>query len=697
MFRTLHHHLLALLASLAELVFLAGAVPGAVMLALIACRPGLALGGIAAWVGAWGFDRLVGAGGGRPLTGVQALNPWLSGLAVGHLVAIGWDLPLLAAGAGAATLVLTRVLMPFLGTLPVLSLPFSLVATALWLAVPRWNALPAALPGHGWMDQALSGIPTSVQGFCSSLGALIFLPMPVVGAVLALLITWHSRILIVLALAGWAVHVLLHGWLRGDVAAALAASDGFNAMLAAMAIGGVFVVPSWRSLVLALLAAAGCTAIGDALTGWWAGAGVPAFTIPFCVVVMATLKVLANVGSPLLIAAPTQIPEDALAGHWAWRARFPGSLRSLSPPFAGPWTVWQGTDGRWTHQGAWRHAIDFVIVGADGETHVGSGNRLEDYHAFNQAVLSPVSGQVVAVVDGVPDATPGQPDQDRRWGNLVVIHDPRGFWVEISHLACQSLAVAPGAWVERGQLLGRCGNSGYSPQPHIHLQVQASAVIGAATLPFSLASWWGDDRFHSNDLPGDGVTVEPLPADPALEATSRILLGQRLEFDCFRAGLPAGRLVLTVGLGDDGGTVLTSPRGRLHVGRHENTFYAYRCDGDDPWLRLWLAGLPRLPLVWRQGLVWSDALPVTSTGRGWREMGAALLGLFIPALAVARTRHRMLSRSRIDSEVIGTCFVQPRRIRVDLAGDGLIAELSCGDLRLQRIAQTVAEASHAAA
>ena len=28
-------------------------------------------------------------------------------------------------------------------------------------------------------------------------------------------------------------------------------------------------------------------------------------------------------------------------------------------PSTGEWTVWQGVDGVWTHQGLWKHAFDW--------------------------------------------------------------------------------------------------------------------------------------------------------------------------------------------------------------------------------------------------------------------------------------------------------------------------------------------------
>ncbi|MFU8850030.1 M23 family metallopeptidase [Micromonospora sp. SL1-18] len=38
-------------------------------------------------------------------------------------------------------------------------------------------------------------------------------------------------------------------------------------------------------------------------------------------------------------------------------------------------------------------------------------------------------------------------------------------------MRCGTVAVRPGELVAAGQPLGRCGNSGNSTQPHVHVQV----------------------------------------------------------------------------------------------------------------------------------------------------------------------------------------------------------------------------------
>lgn len=649
-------------ASLSELVFLDGPWPGLALCALLALQPGLALGALAAGLGAWACARLVGAGAPEP-RGALLLNALLVGMAIGHLVAPGWGCAGAAVVAGglayALAASLRHLLQAWLG-LPVMSLPFVLAAAAWWLALARWPELAPATSAGFWPAgllpaELLALPPAPLAGFLTALGSLLFLSWWPAGAVVALIILARSRILFACALAGWLAGACARGLAGGSWPAAWAAGDGFNAMLAAMAVGAVFLVPSWRSLALGLVAAVACALIGDALAAWsaWGGAGLPAFTLPFVVAVLAALHLLGTVRSPLLAAHPGRTPEDTLAEHWAARARFPGTLRSLAPPFAGCWTVWQGNDGPWTHRGAWRDALDFIICDAAGSSHRGDGSRLEDYHAFGQPVLAPVAGQVMAVVDGLADNPPGQVDQAHPWGNLVVIHDARGFFVELSHLACGSLKVVPGQWVERGQQLGTCGSSGHSPQPHLHVQVQAVAAVGAAALPFSLASWWDGERFQANAQPRLGGSVEAVPYDPALEPWARLLLGERLVFSVLRRGRLVGEAHWQVGMADDGSLHLDSGRGRLLFGRHESTFYCYRVEGDDPWLRLLLLALPRLPLCRRDGLCWEDRLPVLAAGRSPATLAAAFLALAHPSWALLRTRHRFDGPLRVRGEISG--------------------------------------------
>ena len=74
--------------------------------------------------------------------------------------------------------------------------------------------------------------------------------------------------------------------------------------------------------------------------------------------------------------------------------------------------------------------------------------------AFGHAVGSLVSGEVVEAVDGFARGEGG-------YGNRVCVRDARGITVCHNHLQAGTLAVDEGCFVQAGDHLGGCGNSGF--------------------------------------------------------------------------------------------------------------------------------------------------------------------------------------------------------------------------------------------
>lgn len=210
--------------------------------------------------------------------------------------------------------------------------------------------------------------------------------------------------------------------------------------------------------------------------------------------------------------------------------RFPLLPPVLHLPVLGEWTVYQGENGPWTHQHAWAHAVDLVLTGPDGETHSGKGTHLPDYHAWDKTVVSPIQGVVETVVSDRPDLPLGSVDTEANWGNHVIIRSPEGWRVLMAHLRQSSLQVVPGQSVAVGQWIGRCGNSGYSPEPHLHLHVQQEAHAGAATIPFTFHHLAVDGHLDLPVVPETGQRVEARELQPDLIAATSYLLDQKLHF-----------------------------------------------------------------------------------------------------------------------------------------------------------------------
>ena len=96
------------------------------------------------------------------------------------------------------------------------------------------------------------------------------------------------------------------------------------------------------------------------------------------------------------------------------------------------------THGAWTTD---RYALDF---------NYGSGN--DD---FNKSILAVASGRAEI-----------HPRSKHGYGNFVFLKHDGGYITRYAHL--NSISVKDGEWIEQGQEIGKCGNTGHSSSTHLH-------------------------------------------------------------------------------------------------------------------------------------------------------------------------------------------------------------------------------------
>ena len=162
------------------------------------------------------------------------------------------------------------------------------------------------------------------------------------------------------------------------------------------------------------------------------------------------------------------------AGYVALASAPPHKTR-LSLPFEGTWAVVQGMDSDGTHTSYAAYALDFVPAEAPvSEIAFRRRTKLIDHACYGRPILAPASGRVVWARDGARELPPFRESRRHEAGNFVILEHAPDELSEFRHLKKGSITVKVGDLVHRGQVIGRCGNSGNAVTPHLHFALLGS-------------------------------------------------------------------------------------------------------------------------------------------------------------------------------------------------------------------------------
>lgn len=645
-----------------EIFFFENYLLGLLLLAATFINPNVGFAGLLCVISAYELARFLGLKEVFRGSGYYTYNPLLVGLSIGFLFKFSVLTAFFVITGGLLTFIVTLSLAHIFYQffrLPVTNLPFVFVSSIMYLAAYQYSNLLVNdfYLNHHFLDGLELQFPLWLTGLSKSLGSLLFSPHILGGLIFLLVLFLASRILFFLAVSGYGLGVIILTLMKGSSYQALTNLSAFNFSLIAMAIGGVFLIPSPRSYLLAAIAVAVSPFLLEASGFFSTHYGIPVFTLPFNIVTLFFLYALGLGEYPYLTQSYKGTPERTLDHYLSYQARFPGTLRTLALPFSGEWTVWQGFNGAWTHQGIWSYAVDFLINNSAGETFSEKGEFLENYFCFSKPVLAPVRGRIITVINAIEDNIPGQINEIDNWGNHVIIYDERGFYVLLAHFKQQSIKVAAGDWVESGHLLGLCGNSGYSPQPHLHIQIQFSAELGAATVPFSFLHYAllteGHCRFIANDIPRQGALIQALHPEKGLKSRLLFVLDEEFKYNVTVNGKTTDDLRLKVCMAPDGTFYLNSGTAKLYFSRDHGTFYFLRLDGDSEILRSFFLALPRLPLTYKRHLKWHDNLPLETYFGRLRRAVLIFAASFKQDLARVTGNYKFVTPDTVSGEITG--------------------------------------------
>ena len=499
-------------------------------------------------------------------SGLYGFNSLLVGLGVGLIFQPSIELYGLIAITATTCFFLTIVFQGVLGKygLPFLSIPFLVTIWIVSLSGGQLTALNISergiytynelfgMGGHtmvglyNWLEALVSS--SFIRIYFYSLGAIFFQTGLLAGIIISLGLLIYSRITFVLSILGYAVSYLFYILVGIEFNSLSYTFIGFNYILTAVALGGYYLIPGRTSYAWIIVLLPSVVLITISTQQLFMLFRISPYSLPFNMVVLMFLYALKlrekRPGS--LLETPVQLgnPEKNLYLQSGNLKRFPARYPvAASLPFFGEWEVSQGHNGEHTHKGAWRNAWDFIITDKNGKQFKGSGDFPEDYFCFGKAITAPFDGTVVEVVNSIPDNIIGDVDTKNNWGNTVILKHTDEIYSKLSHLKYHSVEVKEGDNIKQGQLLGKCGNSGRSPYPHLHFQFQPTPYIGSPTLDYPLGHYLlkGDKyTFETFTFPQKGQVVANPVKNELLAKVLHFIPGQRISGEFLVESIKSG-------------------------------------------------------------------------------------------------------------------------------------------------------------
>ncbi len=481
-------------------------------------------------------------------SGTLGFNAVLFGLALGDVYRFDLYLLLMLFPAAFLNLAVTMLFKQWLAKyqLPFLSIPFILSAWIFLLFARQVGSL--SLSDHNVFMAGAFGFENIIAEdirqteplwkiYLKSLSGLFFQKSLWTGALMAIGLLVYSRIAFSLSVIGFITAFAFYrlgGFNESDLTYHY---TGFNFILTAIAIGGYFLLPSWRSYLLAIACIPLLVLLHHGLSGALQPYQLPAYSLSFSLVVIGVMVMLqqrTSFRNFQQVIEQTGIPEQNLYLSVSKAERFGKQYPiRFQLPVAGEWMVSQGYNGGITHLDRFQYALDFIILDAEMRSYQGVGSRVEDYYCYNKPVLAPADGWIEIAVPFVEDNPVGQVNREENWGNTVVIRHAEGVYSKLSHLKKDSIKVYPGQFVRKGDILATVGNSGRSPEPHLHYQIQGLPTIGSYSIPYPFAAFVKKNhkgrKLVEFSIPEEGCLVANPEKSETLFQAFNFLPGQQIK------------------------------------------------------------------------------------------------------------------------------------------------------------------------
>ena len=488
--------------------------------------------------------------------GVYSFNALLTGICIGTFFEPGIVFIVILLLAALLSLMISVVLSGWMGKygLPFLSIPFVISVWIVLLPSSQLANLGLTQRNVFWMNeifsvggrhllnffQTIDNLPLSrmVTIYFRSLSSILFQDNLLAGILIAAAILYKSRIAFLLSLTGYISAYIFARFVGADMLSFSFYNIGANYILVAIAAGGFFTIPSRYSFLWAVVLIPITSLMILFMSKLMSFYQLPVFSLPFSLILILFIWFLllrVKPGKLAMVQFQHYSPEINLYTYINNLDR--SVLNRYFPfylPFWGEWTISQGYDGKYTHKGEWSNAIDAVLADESGLTYEKDNPGIENYYCYNKPVVAPADGVVTEISDNIDDNEPGKVNTINNWGNTIVIKHLNNLYSQLSHLRPGSFRVRNGDFVRKGDILAFCGNSGRSPEPHLHFQVQTAPLVGTKTISYPFAYYLlksaNGYQLKSFETPSEGDIITNISTNQLLKASFDLQPGMILRF-----------------------------------------------------------------------------------------------------------------------------------------------------------------------
>ena len=379
--------------------------------------------------------------------------------------------------------------------------------------------------------------------FFKTLAGTFFQTSVLGGVLIAFGLLCFSRIAFSLSIIGFALAYWFYSLFGADVNDLNYNLLGSNFIFIAIAIGCYFLIPNIYSYITVIILVPILLLVLLSLGKILSVFQLKAYSLSFSVICTAFLFSLNQRWFHKYLHIVTiqyYSAEKTIYKYLNSLQRFKNEhLYKIVLPFSGEWNVSQGYDGDITHLGEWSKALDFVIVDSKSKTYREPLNARdsftrENFYCYNKEIYAPYDGYVYDIINTVEENDVGEVNTEYNWGNTIIINHLNGLFSQISHIKKDSFGVFIGQYITKGTYIATCGNSGRSPEPHIHFQLQTMPTVGAQTLEYPISYFIERNGASKNlkisEVPKQGSFISNVQVNELLVFGFSFLPGQKISF-----------------------------------------------------------------------------------------------------------------------------------------------------------------------